>query len=46
MKTLYTSAGDYIIRRDDSDYKHPVVVVSGREYSLSVQEMVLWTKGA
>jgi len=45
MVTLYTSIGEYIMLRNDNGLKYPVIVMDGKEYHLSVSEMILWTKG-
>lgn len=42
MKTLYTSIGRFERRTYDYTKEYPVVIISGKEYMLDQQELILW----
>lgn len=42
MKTLYTSIGRFERRTYDYTKEYPVVIISGQEYMLDQQELILW----
>lgn len=42
MKTLYTSIGRFERRSEDNTKEYPVVILSGKEYILDPQELLLW----
>lgn len=43
MKTLYTSIGRFERRTEDYTKEYPVVIISGQEYMLDQQELILWS---
>lgn len=42
MKTLYTSIGRFERRSEGYTKEYPVVIISGQEYMLDPQELILW----
>lgn len=42
MKTLYTSIGRFERRSEGHTGEYPVVIISGQEYMLDQQELILW----
>lgn len=42
MKTLYTAIGKFECRTAESTSEYPVIVVSGKEYMMDPQELILW----
>ena len=42
MVTFYTALGRYELRKAGNG-RHPIVILNRREYSLSIQEMILWS---
>lgn len=40
--TYYTAVGLFRRRRDSRGQSRPVILVSGREYDVDIQEMALW----
>ena len=42
MMTFYTSVGRYELRHTENG-SYPVILLSRREYALSIQEMILWS---
>lgn len=43
MKTLYTSIGRFERRTENYTKEYPVVIISGQEYMLDQQELILWS---
>lgn len=42
MKTIYTAIGKFECRTAESTSEYPVIVVSGKEYMMDPQELLLW----
>ena len=42
-KTLYTAIGHFVRRTNGCGRSCPVVLLSGQEYMMDMQEMILWT---
>lgn len=42
MKTLYTAIGRFAWRSNGSSKEYPAVIISGQEYGLEPQELLLW----
>lgn len=42
MKTLYTAIGKFECRTAESTSEYPVIMVSGKEYMMDPQELILW----
>lgn len=42
-KTLYTAIGQFVRRTNGCGRSCPVVLLSGQEYMMDMQEMILWT---
>lgn len=42
MKTLYTAIGRYELRAEESTQEYPVITISGKEYMMDPQELLLW----
>ena len=42
MKTLYTAIGKFECRTAESTSEYPVIMVSGKEYMMDPQELLLW----
>ena len=42
MKTLYTAIGKFECRTAESTNEYPVIMISGKEYMMDPQELLLW----
>ncbi|HML26934.1 MAG TPA: hypothetical protein PKC27_09635, partial [Methanomethylovorans sp.] len=43
MITFYTAVGRYELRSGKNGNRHPVVILNHKEYTLDLQEMILWS---